>query len=100
MGCPGSRERPYAGGSARTGSVCGVEPSEPFAAACRDRLPGVEVHVASAERLPFADGAFDAALSQLVVNFIDDAEAGVREMARVTRPAGSSPRACGTTPAR
>ena len=44
--------------------------------------------MAAAEALPFADGAFDAALSQLVVNFMRDAEAGVREMARVTRPGG------------
>jgi SAM-dependent methyltransferase len=48
----------------------------------------VEVVVASAEALPFADHAFDAALSQLVVNFMRDPEAGVREMARVTRPGG------------
>jgi SAM-dependent methyltransferase len=68
--------------------VCGVEPSEPFARACRERVPGAEIRVASAERLPFADDAFDATLSQLVVNFIDDAAAGVREMARVTRPGG------------
>jgi SAM-dependent methyltransferase len=70
-------------------NVCAVEPSEPFARACRARVPGVEVVVASAERLPFADGAFDATLSQLVVNFLDDAEGGVREMARVTRPGGT-----------
>ncbi len=38
--------------------------------------------------LPFPDAGFDAALSQLVVNFMRDAEAGVREMARVTRPGG------------
>ena len=44
--------------------------------------------MARAEALPFADRAFDAALSQLVVNFMRDAEAGVREMARVTRPGG------------
>jgi SAM-dependent methyltransferase len=69
-------------------SVCAVEPSEPFAAACRARLPGVDVRVAPAEALPFAGGAFDAALSQLVVNFMADAGAGVREMARVTRPGG------------
>ena len=43
---------------------------------------------AGAEALPFADGAFDAALAQLVVNFMRDGEAGVREMARVTRPGG------------
>jgi SAM-dependent methyltransferase len=68
--------------------VAAVEPSEPFAAACRARVPGAEVLVAAAESLPFADDSFDAALSQLVVNFMRDAEAGVREMARVTRPGG------------
>jgi len=68
--------------------VCGADPSEPFAEACRARLPGVEVVVAGAESLPFADDAFDATLSQLVVNFMHDAIEGVREMARVTRPGG------------
>jgi ubiquinone/menaquinone biosynthesis C-methylase UbiE len=71
-----------------TASVCGADPSEPFAEACRARLPGVEVVVAAAETLPFGDCRFDAVLSQLVVNFMGDAEAGVREMARVTRPGG------------
>jgi SAM-dependent methyltransferase len=68
--------------------VCAAEPSEPFAAACAARHPGVEVVVSPAEALPFDDGAFDATLSQLVVNFMSDAEAGMREMARVTRPGG------------
>lgn len=68
--------------------VCAVDPSEPFAAACRARVQGAEVVVAIAEALPFADRAFDAALSQLVVKFMADPEAGVREMARVTRPGG------------
>jgi SAM-dependent methyltransferase len=69
-------------------SVRAADPSEPFVEACRTRLPGVDAVVAGAEALPFADGTFDAALSQLVLNFMDDAEAGVREMARVTRPDG------------
>ena len=69
-------------------NVCAVDPSEPFAEACRTRLPGVEVAVSSAEALPFADRAFDATLSQLVVNFMGDPDAGVREMARVTRAGG------------
>jgi SAM-dependent methyltransferase len=69
-------------------NVSAADPSEPFVEACRARLPGVEVVVAGAESMPFDDGRFDAALSQLVVNFMGDAEAGVREMARVTRPGG------------
>jgi SAM-dependent methyltransferase len=69
-------------------NVCGAEPSEPFAEACRARLPGIEVVVAAAESLPFPDAAFDAVLSQLVVNFLSDAQGGVREMARVTRAGG------------
>jgi SAM-dependent methyltransferase len=68
--------------------VSAVDPSAPFVEACRARLPGVEVVEAGAEALPFADDTFDAALSQLVVNFMRDGEAGVREMARVTRPGG------------
>jgi SAM-dependent methyltransferase len=69
-------------------NVKAADPSEPFAEACRERFPGVEVAVAPAEDLPYADDTFDAALSQLVVNFMDDPEAGVGEMARVTRPGG------------
>ena len=69
-------------------NVNAADPSEPFAEACRERFPGVEVAVASAEALPYGDHTFDAALSQLVVNFMEDAEAGVGEMARVTRPGG------------
>jgi SAM-dependent methyltransferase len=69
--------------------VAAVDPSEPFAHACASRVPGVRVQVAAAEALPFGDGSFDAALSQLVVNFMTDAPAGVGEMRRVTRPGGT-----------
>jgi ubiquinone/menaquinone biosynthesis C-methylase UbiE len=48
----------------------------------------VEWRQADVQALPFADGSFDATLSQLVVNFMADAEAGVRELARVTRHGG------------
>ncbi len=69
-------------------NVSGADPSEPFAEACQARLPGVEIVVAPAEALPFPDDTFDAALSQLVVNFMREPEAGIRELARVTRPGG------------
>ena len=69
-------------------AVVAVDPSEPFVAAARARNPGAEVQLASAERLPFPDRTFDAALAQLVVHFMADPVAGLTEMARVTRPDG------------
>jgi len=69
--------------------VAAVDPSPPFARACAERLPGVDVRVAAAEDLPFADAAMDHAFSQLAVNFMTDAPAGVEEMRRVIRGGGS-----------
>ena len=66
-------------------AVTAVDPSAPFVAAVRARHPGVDVHRASAEQLPFPDRSFDAALAQLVVHFMSDPVAGLTEMARVTR---------------
>ncbi|MGH2946420.1 MAG: class I SAM-dependent methyltransferase [Solirubrobacteraceae bacterium] len=77
--------------------VAAVDPSAPFVEACRQRLSGVQVELASAETLPFEDGAFDHALAQLVVNFMTDPLAGVREMQRVTRPGVRLRPRCGTT---
>jgi SAM-dependent methyltransferase len=69
-------------------AVAGADPSEPFVAAVRERLPEVEIRQAPAEALPFDDDVFDAALAQLVVHFMRDGHAGVGEMARVTRAGG------------
>ena len=68
--------------------VTAVDPAEHFVEVCRSRVPGAEVRRAAAEELPFADGAFDAALAQLVVSFMQDAEAGAGELRRVVRPGG------------
>ncbi|WP_262852490.1 class I SAM-dependent methyltransferase [Mumia quercus] len=68
--------------------VAAIDPSRSLVEAARARLPGVDVRRAAAEDLPFADGAFDAALAQLVVHFMDDPVAGLSEMARVTTPGG------------
>ncbi len=70
------------------GSVAAVDPSEPFVAAARERHPDVDVRHARAEELPFEDDAFDVAVAQLVVHFMADPVAGLREMRRVTRPNG------------
>jgi SAM-dependent methyltransferase len=71
------------------GSVTAVDPSEQFVAAARARYADVDVQRAAAESLPFDAGSFDAALAQLVVHFMTDAVAGLREMARVTRSGGT-----------
>jgi SAM-dependent methyltransferase len=74
----------------RVGPECvtAVDPATQFIEAARARNPGVSVGVASAEELPFGDNEFDASLAQLVVHFMSDPVAGLKEMARVTRSDG------------
>jgi len=69
-------------------AVSAVDPSEAFVTAARERHPGVDVLRATAEQLPHGDESFDAAVAQLVVHFMTDPVAGLREMARVTRRDG------------
>jgi SAM-dependent methyltransferase len=75
---------------ARAGAqaVWAVDPSETFVAAVGARLPDVRVQRAAAERLPFEADTFDATLAQLVVHFMTEPVAGLREMTRVTKLAG------------
>ncbi|MGY1638909.1 class I SAM-dependent methyltransferase [Geodermatophilus sp. SYSU D00742] len=72
-----------------TDAVAAVDPAPSFVRACRERCPGADVREGVAEALPFPDGSFDAVLSSLVVGFLRDADAGMREMLRVTRPDGT-----------
>jgi ubiquinone/menaquinone biosynthesis C-methylase UbiE len=69
-------------------NVAAIDPAPQFAAACRERHPGADVREGGAEALPWADDSFDATLACLVVAFMSDADQGLREMARVTRPGG------------
>src|SRR3954468_8534742 len=77
--------------AARVGAenVAAIDPAPQFAEACRARHPGADVRVGAAEELPWPDGSFDATLSSLVLAFMSDADRGVCEMARVTRPGGT-----------
>src|SRR5436190_13950571 len=65
-------------------SVSAVDPAESFVKATAASYPAADVRRATAEDLPFADDTFGATLAQLVVHFMRDPDAGVREMARVT----------------
>ena len=69
-------------------AVCAVDPSPPFVQAAATAFPGLDVREAAAEELPYGDASFDLALAQLVVQFMTDPVAGLREMGRVTRPGG------------
>jgi SAM-dependent methyltransferase len=69
-------------------SVSAIDPSPPFVEATTSRFPGVDVRLGVAETLPYDDDWFDAALAELVVHFMTDPVAGLREMGRVTRPRG------------
>src|SRR5262245_29978561 len=63
--------------------VVAVEPSREM---IRQRLPGgAPVVRAVAERLPFADRSFDAALAVLTLHHWTDQAAGLAELARVAR---------------
>jgi ubiquinone/menaquinone biosynthesis C-methylase UbiE len=74
---------------ARGLQVAAADPSPQFVDAIRERLPQVDAHVAPAEELPWNDESFDASLAQLVVAFMRDASAGVREMRRIVRSGGT-----------
>jgi ubiquinone/menaquinone biosynthesis C-methylase UbiE len=74
-------------------NVAAIDPAPQYAAACRERHPQADVRDGVAERLPWADGEFDATLSSLVIAFMRNPDRGVREMARVTRP-GATVAAC------
>jgi SAM-dependent methyltransferase len=67
------------------GRVAGIDPSAPFVEMARNRVPDADVRLGAAEALPFDDRSFDVVLSQLVVNFMSDARAGVSEMQRTAR---------------
>jgi SAM-dependent methyltransferase len=68
--------------------VAAADPSAGFARACADRVPGADVQAAPGENLPCSDGTFDVVLSQLVVSFLHDADAAVREIRRLVSTGG------------
>ncbi len=71
-------------------AVVGIDQSPGMLAEARRRLGGsAELVEASAERLPFDDGAFDALTFTYLLRYVDDPAAVLRELARVVRPGGT-----------
>jgi SAM-dependent methyltransferase len=73
-------------------SVTGIDPSEGFVGCARHHThdPRASFQQGDARALPFADHAFDLAVSGLVLNFIADPETAVAEMRRVVRTGGTA----------
>ncbi len=76
----------------RGAAATGVDPDPATLAAAADRARAMGVSLrlggGRAEQLPFADGTFDMVISIAVLCFVADADAAIREMARVLRPGG------------
>lgn len=79
-------------------TIVGLEPSSGMRDMARARLGGmlasnipqrqIEVVDSSAERIPFPDGHFDAAVSILVLCTVSDPARALSELRRVIRPGG------------
>jgi SAM-dependent methyltransferase len=77
-----------AGAMARRGSAVGIDVAPPYVAYASAHTAGPRFVVGEASRLPFADDSFSGAAAQLVLNFVGDPVAAVREMRRVTENGG------------
>jgi SAM-dependent methyltransferase len=71
-------------------AVIGVEPSPGYLKTASENLAGRAVfHQGSAAAIPLHDAAVDVVVSGLVLNFVPDPDAALREMARVTAKGGT-----------
>jgi SAM-dependent methyltransferase len=70
------------------GTVTGLDRNEGMLAVARRSAPGIVWREGRAEALPFADGAFDAVVSQFGLMFFEDRPAALGEMWRALRPGG------------
>ena len=71
--------------------VTGVDPSEGFLAEARKRIADdarATFHAGDARSLPLPDGAFDAVVSGLAINFVPEPDRAVAEFVRVLTPGG------------
>jgi SAM-dependent methyltransferase len=73
---------------ARGASVVGIDVAPAMLALARGRLPQAELVEGDAERLPFGDGEFDAAVANFLILHVGRPERVAAEMARVVRPGG------------
>lgn len=88
---PGFVAKAIADAVGPTGSVLGVDISEPMLHLARGRCaekPWVDLQFGNATQLPVADGTYDIALSVQVYEYIADVGTALAELHRVLRPGG------------
>jgi ubiquinone/menaquinone biosynthesis C-methylase UbiE len=94
VGCGHGRSLTELAARASDGRIAGTDPSELMAEIAVERnrefvkARRVDVKIARADALPFADAAFDKVLCVHVIYFWDELGAGFREIARVLKPGG------------
>jgi arsenite methyltransferase len=71
-----------------SGAVTGVDASAAMLALAAARAGRAELVEAPATALPFDDGAFDAAISVQVLEYVEDVDRALGELRRVVRPGG------------
>jgi SAM-dependent methyltransferase len=74
--------------TARGATVTGIDITPELIAIARERVPAAEFHIGDMDRLPFADGSFDAVVAFNALPFADQPSTAVREAARVVNPGG------------
>jgi SAM-dependent methyltransferase len=69
----------------------GIDASEPYLSGARQYRPhpNIAYELGDIRRMRFADGAFDAAVSTLVLDVLPEVEQVLAEMRRVVRPGGT-----------
>jgi len=72
-------------------AVVGIDPSKPFVEHARSTVddPRASFEVGNAMSLDLPSASFDAAAATLVLNFVPDPVAAIKEMRRVVRPGGT-----------
>jgi ubiquinone/menaquinone biosynthesis C-methylase UbiE len=75
--------------------IVGADIAEPYVTFARSQAASDQIafEVADVIWLPHSDASFDGAAAQLVLNFVPDPLAAVRELKRVTRPGWGPPAA-------
>jgi SAM-dependent methyltransferase len=69
-------------------TAVGIDPTWAQLEVARDRKGGARYAAGQAGRLPFRDGAFDAAVACLVFEHVADVDGAIAEIARVLEPGG------------